>query len=125
MAEIVSISIPKDSKGELERLGKQLRVKGRSELVRAALKSLSNELEENNLLKGGVHAVLLLTHMHSESAEELMHESKDLIKTHIHQHIKGKCVEVLLLEGTAPKVRELFLKAQKNKHIIGAKLVVV
>lgn len=125
MAEIVSISIPDDSTGKIEGLQKVLGLKGRSELVRAALRSLENEVRENSLLKGTINAVLVVTHAHNDSLEKIFHNNDELIKTHTHQHVGEKCVEIFMLNGKAEKVRELYNSISKDKRVQSAKLVIV
>jgi CopG family transcriptional regulator, nickel-responsive regulator len=125
MAEIISFSIPEESIGEIEKLQEKLGLKGRSELIRAALRSLTNETTEHSKLNGTVNAVLIVTHAHNDSLEELIHKFDELVKTHMHQHVGKKCVELFLLDGKAEKIRNLYNALLKNKHVLGTKLVVV
>jgi metal-responsive CopG/Arc/MetJ family transcriptional regulator len=125
MAEIVSISIPNDSKGKIEELQKQLSLSGRSELIRAALRSLENEVREHAFLKGTVNAVLVVTHTHDNSLEKIFHKNDELVKTHTHQHVGEKCVEIFMLKGKAEKIRDLYNYISKDKCVQGAKLVIV
>ncbi len=125
MAEVVSFSMPGDTADEIDALQKTLALKGRSELVRAALRSLENETKEHSKLKGKVNAVLVVSHEHDDSLEEVIHHNDALVKTHMHQHVGKKCVEIFLLEGSAEQIRLLYNALAKNKHVLGTKLVVI
>ncbi len=125
MAEIVSFSMPGESAAEIDELQKILGLKGRSELVRAALRSLGNEAKEHSKLKGKVNAVLVVSHEHHDSLEKILHSNDEMVKTHMHQHVGKKCIEIFLIEGTAEKIRALYSELAKNKHVSGTKLVVL
>jgi metal-responsive CopG/Arc/MetJ family transcriptional regulator len=125
MAEIVSISIPKGSAGEIEALQKTLGLKGRSELIRTAVRSLANETKGLGVLKGTVNALLVVTHAHNEGIGKIFHQNEKLIATHVHQHIGEKCVEIFLLKGEAVKIRIFSNALLRDKHVLGAKLVIV
>ena len=125
MAEVVSFSMPGDSAKEIDELQKALGLKGRSELVRAALRSLENETKEHSKLNGKVNAVLVVSHEHNNNLEEILHTNDELVKTHMHQHVGKKCVEIFLLEGNADKIRFVYNALSKNKYVLGTKLVVV
>jgi CopG family transcriptional regulator, nickel-responsive regulator len=117
--------MPGESSREIDELGKALGLKGRSELVRAALRSLENETKEHAKLKGKVNAVLVVSHEHNDSLEEILHHNDALVKTHMHQHVGKKCVEIFLLDGPAEQIRILYNTLSKNKHVLSAKLVVL
>ncbi|MEI7960812.1 MAG: ribbon-helix-helix protein, CopG family [archaeon] len=125
MAEIVSISIPNESIGEIESLQKALGLTGRSELVRMALRTLAKETNELALLKGTINALLVVTHAHNSNVSKVFHINEDLIVTHTHQHIGEKCIEIFLLKGEAKKIIEFNTALLRNKNILSAKLVLI
>ena len=124
---IISVSIDAETLAELSAIEKSLGFSGRSEAIRAGVRSLIAENNSAEKLSGKVKAVLLLVHdeKSESSATELKHSFEDVIGTQIHSHLKGdKCLEVFILDGEAGRIRELYKKAQATKKIEYAKLVV-
>ncbi len=125
MAEIVSVSLQKDSLVEIEKLQKELELKGRSELIRLAISALLRETNENLKLKGNINALLIVTHKHHDGIVKIIHSNEELVLTHMHQHVEEKCVEIFLLKGSAEEILSLHKKLLKNKNVLGVKLVLV
>ena len=124
---IISVSIDAETLSELSAIEKSLGFSGRSEAMRAGVRSLIAENNSAEKLSGKVKAVLLLVHdeKSESSATELKHSFEDVIGTQIHSHLKGeKCLEVFILDGDAGRIRGLFRQAQATKKIEYAKLVV-
>jgi len=124
---IISVSIDAETLSELSAIEKSLGFSGRSEAMRAGVRSLIAENTSAEKLSGKVKAVLLLVHdeKSESSATELKHSFEDVIGTQIHSHLKGeKCLEVFILDGEAARIRGLFRQAQATKKIEYAKLVV-
>ncbi len=124
---IISISMDEQTLAELNRIEKSLGFAGRSEVVRAGVRSLIAENKSADKLSGRIKAVLLL--VHDESAEsaatDLKHRFEEVITTQIHSNLKGeKCLEIFILDGEASKITEMFQKSQATKKIEYAKLVV-
>jgi len=125
MAEIVSISIPKNSIGKIEELQKKLGVFGRSELIRMALEALNQNVIDQANIKGEVNALLLITHEHKSAVSSLFHNWEKLIKTHIHSHVDEKCVEIILLKGDIKKINEFSTAMLRNKSVVKTKIVLL
>ncbi len=124
---IISVSIDAETLAELSAIEKSLGFSGRSEAIRAGVRSLIAENNSAEKLSSNVKAVLLLVHdeKSESSATELKHSFEDVIGTQIHSHLKGeKCLEVFILDGDAGRIRGLFRQAQATKKIEYAKLVV-
>jgi CopG family transcriptional regulator, nickel-responsive regulator len=123
---IVSISINDDLLGEMESLKKELGYTGKSELVRAALRTLIAEKRERENLIGQVSSILIASH--NEEAEEvvtgLKHRFERCINTHLHsKQESGKCLELFILKGEASDIKRMLAEFQRNRKIDYAKLV--
>ena len=124
---IISISMDEETLSELSHVEKSLGFSGRSEAIRAGVRSLIAENNSAEKISGRVNAVLLLVHEEGADscANELKHSYDDVVGTQIHSNLrKGKCMELFMLEGDAARVREMFKKAQSSRRIEYAKLVV-
>ena len=124
---IISISIPEKALGEIDRLQREFCFSGRSEAVRAGIRTLVSENREREKLSGKVKCVLLM--VHSESAEDkataLKHDFDDVISTQIHSNLsEGKCLEVFMLDGEAERIKKLVKGVQANRKIDYFRLVV-
>jgi metal-responsive CopG/Arc/MetJ family transcriptional regulator len=117
--EIISISLDKDTLAELDRTQASLGFKSRSKLLRATINSLLNEYRIMESLKGHVDSVFVVTYKESEKhrVSDLLHKFEDCIKTDVHQHHVGLCLEVLILCAEAERVRELFGTLKKDKGV--------
>ena len=124
---IISASMDEETLGELDALCRSLPFSGRSEAIRAGIRSLAAENKSAEGLTGAMKAVLLL--VHEENAEKnasfLAHEFEDVVSTHIHSNLKrGKCLEIFVLDGGAERIRGLFKAAKASKKMEYARLVV-
>ncbi len=117
--EIISISIDKDTLSELVTIQKNLGFKSRSKLLRATLNSLLNEYRIMESLKGHIDSVFVMTYRESEkhNISDLLHKFEDSIKTVVHQHHVGICLEVLIICADAERIRELFALLKKEKGV--------
>jgi len=98
---IVSISINDDLLGEMEVLKRELGYTGKSELVRAAIRTLIAEKRERENLVGQVSSILIASH--NEDAEEvvtgLKHRYERCINTHLHSKQERKMPGTVHSEG--------------------------
>ncbi|MCI0503424.1 hypothetical protein L0Y65_01795 [Candidatus Micrarchaeota archaeon] len=117
--EIVSISMDKETLSELDRIQARLGFKSRSRLLCATLGSLLNEYRSLESLKGHTDAVFMVTYRPAEKhgISDLLHEFEDSIKTVIHQHHVGICLEVLIVCSDAERIRQLFALLKKDKGV--------
>jgi len=123
---IVSISINNDMLDDVDRLIKSLGFSGRSELVRAGIRSLISEEKERQDILGSLHALLLV--IHDEDSEQEVTSTKhtfdELINTHIHSKVdNNKCLEIFLLKGDAEKIKNMTKGFQTNKKMDRVKLI--
>ena len=123
---IISISINDDILDDADKLMKTLGFSGRSELVRAGIRSLISEEKERQDILGSLHALLLVIH-NEESEQEVTstkHTFDELINTHIHSKIdNNKCLEIFLLKGEAEKIKNMTKEFQTKKKMDRVKLI--
>ncbi len=123
---IVSLSINDDLLKEMEAMMKDLGYAGKSELIRAAVRTLIAEKKEHAGITGQVSSILIASH--NEEAEEvvtgLKHQFERCINVHLHsKQGSGKCAEVFILKGEASDIKRMLNEFQKNRKIDYAKLI--
>ncbi len=123
---IVSISLNDEILSELDKLQSSMGFSGRSEAIRAGIRSFVSEEKQKAELSGDVHAILLVVHNddYDNEVTEIKHSYEDLITTHLHSKIDGeKCMELFMLNGSAEKVSFITKQFQINKKMDTIKLV--
>ena len=123
---IISISLNNEILSEMDKLQKSKGFSGRSEIIRAGLRTLLAEEKQRSDLSGLIHAILMV--VHDEKSEQIVtgikHNYEDLIGTHLHSKIDGnKCMELFLLHGEAEKVDIMTRDFQTNRKMDHVKLV--
>ncbi|MCL2607642.1 MAG: CopG family transcriptional regulator [Methanomassiliicoccaceae archaeon] len=114
---IISISLPDENVGSLERIQKYLGLSGRSEAVRASIKIAETEVREMEKLEGEVEGVLIVVHSkHNDHwISMLQHRYDYMIKTQLHSHLQNrKCLEVMILSSDAVKLEEMMREIYKT-----------
>ena len=123
---IVSISLNEEILAELDNLQKSLGFSGRSEAIRAGIRSFLSEEKQKIKLSGKVHSILLVVHNNEfdHIVSDIKHNFEDLIATHLHSKIQGdKCLELFVMDGEAEKVSTITRDFQTNKKMDTVKLV--
>ncbi len=123
---IVSISINEKMLGEIDRLQREMGFSGRSEIVRAGLRTLIAENKEAGELKGRLKSILLV--VHSRGAErdvtEAKHHFEDVITTHIHSGLRNdKCLEIFVLDGNAERIKKFLKINRANRNVSYIRLI--
>ncbi|MBI5698608.1 MAG: CopG family ribbon-helix-helix protein [Thaumarchaeota archaeon] len=123
---IVSISLNDELLTELDRLQKSMGFAGRSEAIRAGIRSFVSEEKQKDELSGNLHAILLV--VHNDEFDDMIagikHSFEDLIITHLHSKIHGnKCVELFMLDGEAERISTITRNFKINKKMDNVKLV--
>jgi CopG family nickel-responsive transcriptional regulator len=125
---IVSLSFPETMLKEMDEMQGAQGFTGRSELVRAGVRLLIQDVKEKATLEGKVSAVVVLTHTeeNEEKVTQIKHRFDDIVKTHIHNKItRNNCVEMFLLEGNASEVSKMTAEFQREDEIKSVKLVMI
>ena len=125
---IVSISLNNEILSELDKLQSSMGFSGRSEAIRAGIRTFVSEEKQNSDLSGNIHAILLVVHNdgfdHIDSG--FTHNFDDLIITHLHSKIdKEKCMELFVIDGDAEQVTTMTKDFQRNKNMDTVKLVTI
>src|SRR2546426_8314127 len=123
---IISISLNDEILSEIDKLQKSMGFSGRSEIIRAGLRTLISEEKQRSNLSGLIHAILMV--VHDEESEQIVtgikHNHEDLIGTHLHSKIDGnRCMELFLLHGDADKISVMTKDFQTNRKMQNVKLV--
>jgi len=123
---IVSISLTDEILKEIDSLQKNLGFSGRSDAIRAGIRSFVSEEKQKENLSGNVNAILLVVHNdeYDNQVNGIKHSYEDLITTHLHSKIEGdKCMELFMLKGEADSVSSITKDFQINKRMDTVKLV--
>ena len=109
-------------------LFKSMGFSGRSETVRAAIKHFVAEEQGAGIMKGRIHAVMLVTHpaRADEAVTGIIHRFDDIIVTHLHNKAETeKCLETFIVSGNAARVRAMFKALQSNRKADYVRLLVI
>ena len=123
---IVSVSLNDEILTEMSKLQKSLGFTGRSEIIRASVRTMLSEERKKQDLVGDVHAIFLVTHdeKSDDQINEIGHAYDKLINTHLHNKIdKDRCLEIFVLKGDANQVRNMTKRFQSNKKMDNVKLI--
>jgi CopG family transcriptional regulator, nickel-responsive regulator len=122
---IVCVSIGDKLLKEADSLQDELGFSGRSEVLRAGLRALIAESREAKPAKGRIKSVLLVVHGRESEGKvaEASHGFADIITAQMHSDLKGKCLEIFIIDGEASRVRKFYGAARSNKDVSYAKLV--
>ena len=123
---IVSISLNQEILSELDKLQKTMGFSGRSEAIRAGIRTFVSEEKQRSELVGNIHAILLVVHNDEfdHVVSGIKHNFEDLITTHLHSKIEGeKCMELFVIDGDAERVSTITKDFQVNKNMDTVKLV--
>lgn len=123
---IVSISLNDEILKQIDALQKSLGFSGRSDAIRAGIRSFVSEEKQKEDLSGNVNAILLVVHNdeYDNQVTEVKHSFEDLITMHLHSKIEGdKCMELFILKGESELVSDITKNFQINKKMDTVKLV--
>jgi CopG family transcriptional regulator, nickel-responsive regulator len=123
---IISISLTDKNVEDLESLQRELGFSGRSEAVRAALRTLLAENSERRSMAGQVDGVLIMVNdaCASGSIHDIYHDNHPLIKTHVHNHLGNhKCMNMMVLSGDAVEINDLLDKMFRLEGIAYLKFI--
>lgn len=123
---IVSISLTDEILEQIDALQKNLGFSGRSDAIRAGIRSFVSEEKQKENLSGNVNAILLVVHNdeYDDQVSGIKHSYEDLITTHLHSKIEGnKCIELFMLKGEGNLVSDITKDFQINKKMDTVKLV--
>lgn len=117
--EILSISIDNDALKRLNEVQKMLGFKSRSKMLRNAILGMTKEYELLDTLKGNVESVFVMTYSDSkkDNVSDILHRFEDAIKTELHQHNSGTCIDVLNINADAKTMRSILSALKRSKSV--------
>lgn len=125
---IVSISLNQELLSELDKLQKSKGFSGRSEIIRAGIRTFVQEEKQRQDMVGSANAILMVVHADEfdEQVIGIKHSYEDLIKTHLHNKIDNRrCVELFLLDGDAKRIEQITKGFVVNRKMDNVKLVIL
>lgn len=127
MAKIISISMGENLLKEIDMAKGSMGFSGRSEVIRAGMKLLLDDLKTKENLKGHVECVLVFAHdkRFEDSFTKTKHKYEGIINTQIHSNFcNDKCLQLCVLHGPAEKINGFFSDIRKSRKTEYVKLVV-
>ena len=123
---IVSISLNDEILKQIDNLQSTMGFSGRSDAIRAGIRSFVSEEKQKEDLSGIINAILLVVHNdeYDDEVTGIKHSFEDLITMHLHNKIdEEKCMELFILKGESETVTEITKNFQINKKMDTIKLV--
>ncbi len=123
---IVSISLNKAMLKELDKIQDSMGFTGRSEIIRAGIRTFVQEEKQKRELKGKQNAILIVVHAdeYDDQVARIKHDYENLIKTHLHNRIdENRCMEMFFLDGDSKKVQGITQGFLTDKKMDTVKLI--
>lgn len=118
---VVSVSLPDSLVEQADAFITDRGYAGRSELVRAALRDfLAHEAQPSGGGQRSATLTLLYPEGHERKVGEVRHDFTDIVRSMMHGHVKGLCVEVFVLEGPGKRIQQFgdALRAAKETRLV-------
>ena len=123
---VVSASLPDDLVEELDSAIANGDYKGRSEFLRAAIRT---HLQDKHPPRGHhVHGSLTITYPHGKEARmsEVRHAFHDVVLSLMHTHCEPEtCMDVMIVGGTPQRVEALRDAFERTRDVNRSRLVVM
>ena len=123
---IVSISLNDEILKEIDKLQGSMGFSGRSEIIRAGIRTFVQEEKQKSDLQGKQNAILVVVHLdeYDDEVAGIKHDYEDLIRTHLHNKMDGeRCMEMFILDGDSKDIQAITKGFQINKKMDTVKLV--
>ena len=118
---VVSVSLPDPLVEQADAFIAARSYAGRSELVRAALRDfLAHEGQANVAGHRSATLTLLYPEGHERKVGEIRHDFTDIVRSMMHAHATGFCVEVFVLDGPGRRIQQFAdaLRAAKETRLV-------
>ena len=127
LLEILSISIDDALLKQLNDVQRKLGFKSRSKMLRNAILGMMKDYEVLDSLKGDTEAIFVLTYPENEKnhVSDVLHKFEKALKTELHQHNSGMCIDRLNINTDAKEIREIFGALKKNKSVRSVTHVII
>lgn len=123
---VISISLNKEILKELDKLQSSMGFTGRSEIIRAGIRTFVQEEKQKQELKGKQNAILVVVHADEYDGQvaKIKHDFEDLIRTHLHNRIdEDRCMEMFFLDGDSKKIQSITKGFLTDRKMDTVKLV--
>lgn len=123
---IVSVSLTEKNIEVLDRMQSAFGLSGRSEAVRACLRTAEDDVRDREGLTGHVEGVLIVVHeSHRDTnLDDIRHTFQGTITTQIHTHLKNeKCLEVFIINGSSDVVKDMISRFRGRDELDYVKFV--
>lgn len=117
---VVSVSLPDTLVEQADAFIAERGYAGRSELVRAALRDFLAHEGGSPTGQRSATLTLLYPEGHERKIGEIRHHYTDIVRSMMHGHAKGSCVEVFVLEGAGKRIQQFSdaLRAAKETRLV-------
>jgi CopG family nickel-responsive transcriptional regulator len=126
---IISISVPEKLLQKVETSIKDQGFANRSEIIRQALREFIRESKSLNEIEGNITASITIIYKRDASKvqiSEIQHSFGNIISTFLHAHIDEEhCLEVIVVNGEAKKIRKLVEAFRTNEQISQLKISIL
>ncbi|MBN2259759.1 MAG: ribbon-helix-helix protein, CopG family [Clostridiales bacterium] len=126
---IISISVPEKLLQNVETSIKDQGFANRSEIIRQALREFIRESKSLNEIEGNITASITIIYKRDASKvqiSEIQHSFGNIISTFLHAHIDEEhCLEVIVVNGEAKKIRKLVEAFRTNEQISQLKISIL
>jgi CopG family nickel-responsive transcriptional regulator len=123
---IVSVSLPDELAAAVDLAVTAGGHRGRSELVRAAVRAYLQERVELPARHGHGSITVVYPHGHEARVSEVRHAFHDVVLSLMHTHCEPEvCMDVLLVGGDGARIRDLYETLRRMREIQQAILVPV
>lgn len=88
-------------------------------MLRNAILGLMNDYEALDSLTGVIEIIFILTYPENEKnhVSDILHKFENAIKTELHQHNSGMCIDILNINTGANEVRDIFGILKRSKSV--------
>ncbi|MCW8802125.1 MAG: ribbon-helix-helix protein, CopG family [Candidatus Bathyarchaeota archaeon] len=126
---IISISVPEKLLQKVETSIKDQGFANRSEIIRQALREFIRESKSLSEIEGNITASITIIYKRDASKvqiSEIQHSFGNIISTFLHAHIDEEhCLEVIVVNGEAKKIRKLVEAFRTNEQISQLKISIL
>jgi len=125
--EIISISLEKEKIEELKEAMELSGIKSRSKLIRQAMGEFVSRQKSLSEMGGERTVIFMITHSHSHKSDatSATRGYENIVKTVLHHHSSRGCLDILITQGDAPKIRELYKKIQGLGGVAGVNFSII
>jgi CopG family nickel-responsive transcriptional regulator len=123
--DVISISLPEDLLAEADRLIRFNGYKGRSELIRTALRQFAQQSQDPG---PHIHGSITISYPEGKEARisEVRHAFHDVVLSLMHTHCKEEvCMDVLIVGGESGRVLALTETLRRMREVTKCHLVQV